>query len=179
MLQFPKCPFPPKGHFAPDHNSLDSRPYSRLYNSLMASLSSIPGRLRIGELARRTSMTVDGIRFYEKRGLLPKVPRTSGRFRLYTTREVERLDFIRQMQALGFSLVEVKELLDLRARKVDACESVRRLLQAKLAATRTKTMHLRKLERELLADLKKCNAELSRRKRRKPSACPVLEECSR
>jgi MerR family transcriptional regulator, mercuric resistance operon regulatory protein len=134
--------------------------------------------IQIGELARRTAMTVDAIRFYERRGLLPRAPRTTGRFRLYTAREIERLHFIRQMQALGFSLAEIKELLDLRSHNVDACPSVRRLLQSKLADTRAKAMHLRKLERELLADLKKCNSEIARRRRRNPSACPVLVEGS-
>ncbi len=47
-------------------------------------------------------MTVDGIRFYEKRGLLPKALRTAGRFRLYGTHDVERVRFIRQTQALDF-----------------------------------------------------------------------------
>ena len=40
--------------------------------------------LRIGELASRAAMTVDAIRFYEKRGLLPKAQRSTGRFRVYT-----------------------------------------------------------------------------------------------
>lgn len=152
-----------------------------MYNVFMAQLSSTPGHghLRIGELARRVSMTVDGIRFYEKRGLLPRASRTPGRFRIYTSHEIDRLHFIRQMQALGFSLVEIKELIDLRLRKPGACESVRRLLQAKLAATRAKAQHLRRLERDLLADLKKCDVELLRRKHRVPCPCPILVEDSR
>lgn len=132
--------------------------------------------MRIGELARRTAMTVDGIRFYEKRGLLPKALRTTGRFRLYTTHDLERVRFIRQMQALGFSLREIRELVDLRERRVEACDAVRKLLQEKLDTTRAKARQLEKLEVELLADLRKCNEELRHRQRHKPCACPVLEE---
>ena len=84
--------------------------------------------MQIGEVARRTSLTVDAIRFYEKRKLLPKADRSAGRFRLYTEGTVERLHFIQQMQGLGFSLHEVGELIQLRERKVEACESVRQLI---------------------------------------------------
>jgi DNA-binding transcriptional MerR regulator len=54
--------------------------------------------MRIGEV---TKLTVDAIRFYERRALLPKAPRTAGRFRLYTNDDVGRLRSIRQMQGLG------------------------------------------------------------------------------
>jgi DNA-binding transcriptional MerR regulator len=135
--------------------------------------------LRIGELASRAAMTVDAIRFYEKRGLLPKAQRSTGRFRVYSSRDVERVRFIRQMQALGFSLREIRELVDLRGRKTEACETVRQLLQEKLSATRAKARQLKQLETELLADLRKCNEELSHRRKHKPCPCPVLEEAEK
>ena len=56
---------------------------------------------RIGEAARRATVTVDAIRFYERRRLLPKAPRTPGRYRLYTIADVARPRFIRRVQALG------------------------------------------------------------------------------
>lgn len=131
--------------------------------------------LRIGEVARRTELTVDAIRFYEKRRLLPKAMRTTGRFRLYTAEDIERIQFIRRMQALGFSLREIRELGILRARSVDACESVRKLLTAKLAEVRTKKRELGRLEAELAVDLRKCDSELKHRRQHAPAACPVLE----
>jgi DNA-binding transcriptional MerR regulator len=132
--------------------------------------------LRIGEVAKRASLTVDAIRFYERRRLLPKAERTAGKFRLYTEGAVERLRFIQQMQALGFSLKEIGELLKLRERKVDACESVKKLLEAKIADVRSKLADLRQLESELATDLRKCNRELNHRRRNAPCPCPVLEE---
>lgn len=135
--------------------------------------------LRIGELASRAAMTVDAIRFYEKRGLLPKAQRSAGHFRVYSPGDLERVRFIRQMQALGFSLREIRELVDLRGQKTQACETVKQLLQEKLAATRTKARQLKQLEAELLADLHKCNEELRHRRKHKPCPCPVLEEAEK
>jgi len=132
--------------------------------------------MQIGEVAKRASLTVDAIRFYERRRLLPKAERTSGKFRLYAEDAVERSRFIQQMQGLGFSLKEVGELLKLRERKVEACESVEKLLEAKLADVRSKLTDLRQLEAELVADLRKCNLELNHRRRHAPCPCPVLEE---
>ncbi len=132
--------------------------------------------MQIGEVAKRTSLTVDAIRFYEKRRLLPKAVRSAGRFRLYGQGTIERIHFIQQMQGLGFSLREVWELIQLRERKVDACESVKQLLRAKLIDVRAKLKELRRLESELEMDLRKCNRELSHRRRHAACACPVLDE---
>ncbi|HYL14275.1 MAG TPA: MerR family transcriptional regulator [Terriglobales bacterium] len=134
--------------------------------------------MQIGEVAKRTTLTVDAIRFYEKRKLLPKADRSAGRFRLYGEGTIERLHFIQQMQGLGFSLREVGELIQLRERKVDACESVRELLKAKLTDVRGKLRDLRYLESELETDLRKCNRELNHRHRHAACACPVLEEAA-
>jgi len=132
--------------------------------------------MQIGELAKRTTLTVDTIRFYEKRQLLPKAIRSAGGFRLYKTGDIEQLHFIRQMNELGFSLREIRELIELRTRKVAACESVRELLKGKLMGVRAKLQELQKLESELTADLRKCNKELKSRQRHAASACPVLDE---
>jgi MerR family copper efflux transcriptional regulator len=130
----------------------------------------------IGELAKRSSLTVDAIRFYEKRQLQPKAARSAGGFRLYTAEDIEHLVFIRHMHQLGFSLREIRELTDLRTREVMACDSVRRLLTHKLADLRVKLHTLRKLESELTVDLRKCDYELRRRQRHAASACPVLAQ---
>jgi DNA-binding transcriptional MerR regulator len=145
----------------------------------MATNHPAVAMMQIGEIAKRTSLTVDAIRFYEKRKLLPKADRSAGRFRLYARDAVERLRFIQQMQGLGFSLCEVGELIQLRERKVEACDSVRRLLTAKLTDVRAKLQELRELESELQADLRKCDRELNHRRRHTACACPVLEEAGR
>ena len=130
--------------------------------------------MQIGEVAKQAALSVDAIRFYERRSLLPQAVRTAGRFRLYTAADVARLRFIRQMQGLGFSLREIGQLLDLRERRLDACHEVRDLLKAKLGTIRSKIRELENLERELARDLRKCNQELSHRANHAARACPVL-----
>lgn len=133
------------------------------------------GSLQIGEVARRTTLTVDSIRFYERQKLLPVPVRSQGRFRLYTSADVERLQFIREMQGLGFTLREIKQLLDLRSHGVEACSAVRDLLITKLTEVREKLRQLQSLEGELERDLRKCKRELSRRKSHTPCTCPILK----
>jgi DNA-binding transcriptional MerR regulator len=79
------------------------------------------------------------------------------------------------MHGLGFSLREIGELIDLRSKKVDACESVREL-KHKVADIRAKLHELQRLESELVVDLEKCNKELKRRRWHGAGACPVLKE---
>jgi DNA-binding transcriptional MerR regulator len=131
--------------------------------------------MQIGELARRTALTVDAIRFYEKRKLLPAPVRSEGRFRLYSADDIERLTFVREMHELGFSLREIRELTDLRTHKVEACETVRDALKRKLREVRRKQRELESLESQLVTDLKKCNKELKNRQDHAPCACPVLD----
>ena len=130
---------------------------------------------QIGELARCTALSIDAIRFYERRKLLPPASRTAGRFRLYTVDDIERLRFVQRMQRLGFSLEEIKELMGIRADKTHACASVRQFLKTKLADVTVKIQELRQLEAELKTDLGKCDRAL-RQQRGKACACPVLEE---
>jgi DNA-binding transcriptional MerR regulator len=158
--------------------ALDSGLHSRLYDFVMATNHQDETMMQIGEIAKRTCLTVDAIRFYEERKLLPRAVRSAGRFRLYGESSVERLHFIQQMQGLGFSLREVRELIQLRESKVEACESVRELLKAKMADVRLKMCELKQLERELEADFRKCSRELNRRRRHAACSCPVLEEAT-
>lgn len=140
----------------------------------MESAHNGQATFQIGELAKRTALTVDAIRFYERRKLLPTAPRSTGRFRLYTTDDIERIRFVRRMQHLGFSLQEIKELTGIRADRAHACSAVRQFLKTKLADVGLKIRELEQLESELRADLKKCNHALKNRRGRS-CACPVLE----
>jgi len=143
----------------------------------MSKIPKHPASLmQIGEVAMLTALSVDAIRFYERRTLLPKAPRTAGRFRIYTNADVTRLSFIGQMQGLGFSLREVRQLLDLREHRLEACAKVRNLLTTKLKNVRLKIRELAQLERELGFDLQKCSRELRHRKAHTPRSCPVLAD---
>ena len=130
--------------------------------------------LHIGEVARQTGLTVDAIRFYEKERLLQRPSRTIGGFRLFSAQDVERVQFIRQVQELGFSLCEVKELLVLRSGSVEACSQVRRMLEQKLIKVRHHIHELHKLEKELKNAMHACDkAQAANLDNRQP--CPVLK----
>src|SRR5918998_1387515 len=76
--------------------------------------------LQIGEVAERTGLSLRTIRYYEEMELVVPETRTDGGFRLYTTDHLQRLALIRRMKPLGFTLQEMRELLDARDRLSDA-----------------------------------------------------------
>jgi DNA-binding transcriptional MerR regulator len=127
--------------------------------------------MQIGTVAKRIGVSADAIRFYERSALLPLAPRTSGGFRQYGSSDVETLLFIRRVQALGFTLDEIRDLLGMRRSKLRACATVRRRLETKLASLRLKLADLQRLEHELRSALRRCEREL----RKRPPHCPLLE----
>jgi len=130
--------------------------------------------MQIGRVGKRVGLTVDAIRFYERKALLPRPPRTQGGFRQYSENDVETLSFIGRVQNLGFTLREVRDLLDLRRSRLQPCAPVRRRLEEKLADVEQKVSDLQKLERELRLALRSCNKEM----RKRPAHCPILREKS-
>src|SRR6516225_9778727 len=89
---------------------------------------------RIGELASRSGVTRDALRFYERRGLLPAPQRTPGGFRVYPTDMVERLRFIKRAQMVGLTLHEIAALVAHRRDSgLRRCRQVRDLLRVKVA----------------------------------------------
>src|SRR5437899_12106643 len=118
--------------------------------------------LQIGQVAQKTGLSVDAIRFYEKAGLLPRPARTEGGYRLYRQREVADLEFIQKAQQLGFSLKEIKELFSIQRHPQETCVHVRNLIAQKLAVVRGKIEELQTLEGMLSASLKQCRKVLRR-----------------
>ncbi|HVB57149.1 MAG TPA: heavy metal-responsive transcriptional regulator [Candidatus Acidoferrales bacterium] len=131
--------------------------------------------MQIGAVAKKIGLSVDTIRFYERHALLPRPPRTQGGFRRYGESDVERLGFIRRVQNLGFTLSEVRDLLELRQNRLQPCAPVRRRLEQKLADMRKKLADLQKLEHELRLALRSCNREMAKRSAR----CPLLKETNK
>ena len=72
--------------------------------------------MSIGQIAAAGKVNVQTIRYYERRGLLPPIRRTSAGYRQYASESVTRLRFIRHAQELGFALEEIRDLLALRVR---------------------------------------------------------------
>ncbi|MEQ9197557.1 MAG: helix-turn-helix domain-containing protein [Parvibaculum sp.] len=103
----------------------------------------------IGGLAKATGTKVVTIRYYEKIGLLPEPPRTSGNYRTYDASHRERLHFIRRCRDLGFTLEQVRELLNLSKKTDRDCAAVDRLALDHLAEIERKIADLKRLEKEL------------------------------
>ena len=131
--------------------------------------------LRIGEVAARTGVSIDTVRYYEKRRLLGRARRSSGGFRLFGNDAVERVLFIKQAQELGFSLVEIGELLATGG--ADECKKVRDLLRAKLGEIDARMESMKRFRRVLARHLKECEHEL--REHGKAACCPVVSGITR
>lgn len=127
-----------------------------------------PQTFSIGGLSSRSGMNVETIRYYERIGLLAKPPRTSGGYRLYRPIDADRLAFIRRTRDLGFSLDDVRRLLDLADGRSRSCRRVKDIAATHLADIRTKLDDLHRMER-VLADLVGACADGTL------PACPLLK----
>ncbi|MDZ7791060.1 MAG: helix-turn-helix domain-containing protein [Xanthomonadales bacterium] len=103
----------------------------------------------VGRLAKATGTKAVTIRYYDRLGLLPSAGRTESGYRLYTTTERDRLLFIRRSRALGFSLDDIRELLDLADQKASSCAAVDAKVEEQLVRVRTRLRDLQALETEL------------------------------
>jgi DNA-binding transcriptional MerR regulator len=115
--------------------------------------------LTIGELATRSGVTAEAVRYYEREGVVPRASRTGpGRYRQYGDADVERLRFIRRARELGFSLGEVRELLALADGSPNQpCTDVNRIAHAHLAQVDAKLAQLGALRVELDRVLGECD----------------------
>ena len=128
--------------------------------------------LQIGEVAARAGVSVDAVRYYEKRRLLTRAPRSAGGFRLFTAEAVERIRFIKQAQEMGLSLDEVGELL--AGGGASQCQRVRDLLQEKIREMDEQIRKFRDFRRALAHHLSACENEL--KKHGAGATCPVIDQ---
>jgi len=112
--------------------------------------------LNIGELARATATNVETIRYYERIGLLPAPPRTAGNYRAYSAAHVGRLSFTRRARDLGFSIEQIRALLDLSDQRDRPCEAVDVIAREHLAEVERKFADLTALRRELGSLIGQC-----------------------
>jgi len=112
--------------------------------------------LRIGDLARATQTKVETIRYYERIGLLAAPARTAGNYRSYRAEHLNRLSFIRRARDLGFSIDQVRTLLDLSDQKDRSCTAVDAVAREHLADVERKIADLDVLRRELKELIDQC-----------------------
>lgn len=89
--------------------------------------------LKIGEVAKRTGIGVETLRFYERSGLLSRPARTEGGYRLYDSEALDTLEFIKRAQTLGFTLDEIKRIIAESQAGLSPCDEVREIVRQRLA----------------------------------------------
>jgi MerR family transcriptional regulator, copper efflux regulator len=107
------------------------------------------GMLKIGDVSKRSGIGIEALRFYEKSGLLEKPSRTMSGYRMYDAQVLERLAFIKQSQALGFSLDEIKRIIEDARMGKSPCAEVREIVRQRLDELDERMKELRRYRREL------------------------------
>lgn len=127
---------------------------------------------RIGEVAALSGISVDAVRYYERRRLLPAAPRTSGGYRVFSAETIERLHFIKQAQGLGFTLDEIATLISTNGSR--DCLKVHDLIDAKVKELDARMRSMHEFREKLSAYLAECKQEL----KQNPDypSCPVVVE---
>lgn len=115
--------------------------------------------MRIGELSRLSTTSIETIRYYEREGLLPSPARSQGNFRLYQPGHLERLQFIRHCRGLDMSLDEIRVLLRVKDAPAADCSDVNSLLDEHIEHVSRRIRELRLLERQL-RELRRCCGEV-------------------
>ena len=121
--------------------------------------------MRIAELEQRTGVSRHTLRYYEKEGLLLEVGRRGNNYRDYSEKAVQRVGMVRQLKALGFSLKEIREVLDALRNDSINCDQGAALMAEKKAAVDRKITELKAVSRMLGAEQKRllASAEAQRR----------------
>ncbi len=125
--------------------------------------------LTIGQLAKESNVHVETIRYYERRGLISKPPRSVSNYRMYSSENLRRLKFIKHAQGLGFSLKEIKEILSLRAIPRARCADVQKYTTRKIEELQERIHSLTRMRRSLEKLLRECSGDLP------ATECPILE----
>ena len=136
--------------------------------------TAVRSGMRIGELAHELGINPKTIRYYEGIGLLPPPERTEARYRVYGPADRERLRFIGKAKAIGLSLDEIREVLDLRGAGRRPCEHVVELLDRKVAAVDAQLRALEVFRGELLS----MRSEAARTAAAEACVCGIIEQGS-
>jgi len=129
--------------------------------------------LTISHLAKAAGVNLETVRYYERRGLLPRPPRSPSGYRIFPSDAARTLRFIRRAQELGFSLTEIREILSLRVSRTTTSRDIRKRAEAKLADVETKIKSLEAMRKALRKLTNACDGCSSL------AECPILESLER
>ncbi len=127
--------------------------------------------MTIGQVAQATGVTTPTLRYYEEEGILSPTTRSRAGYRLYDAQAIEQLRFIRSAQAVGFTLDDIRTLLNLDATSAKSCQAeVQGLLKQRLAEVNEKMKDLTRVQAALGRALDRCRSS--------SGECVVLNELS-
>lgn len=129
--------------------------------------------LTIGHLAKEAGVNLETVRYYERRGLIPKPPGSQSGYRLCPADAARRLRFIQRAKELGFALREIKELLSLRVSPRTSRAEIQQRAEAKITDIRAKIQSLQSIEKSLRKLTRACGGCGP------VSECPILESLDR
>ena len=124
---------------------------------------------KIGEVAKRADVNKETVRYYEKRELIPKPDRRRSGYRIFTQRHIDQITFIKRAQQLGFTLTEIKELLELRIDEETSCSDIKEEAQQKYQDVSEKINDLQRIKETLTALIDSCSEDGP------IGDCPILE----
>ena len=125
--------------------------------------------LTVGQLAKRAGVNVETLRYYERIRMMPKPERKPSGYRMYSEEDFTQLAFIRHAKVLGFTLNEIKELLELRVDAKSNCEEVRAQTEAKIHDIDQKIVYLQRIREVLTKLADACHH------RKDTGECPILD----
>lgn len=112
-----------------------------------------------GELSRKTGCNAETIRYYEKIGIMPEPARSASGYRQYDATHERRLGFVMRGRELGFTMEDLKSLLDLIDRRAVSCAEVEKLARAHLQSVRDKISDLKRMENALSSTVHACSGK--------------------
>lgn len=124
---------------------------------------------KIGEVARQAGVNKETVRYYEKRGLIPSPSRRESDYRIFTQRHIDQIRFIKRAKELGFTLSEIKELLELRMHEDTTCSQIREEAEKKYRDVELKIEDLLRIKETLLDLIDSCEKEGPN------GECPILD----
>ena len=125
---------------------------------------------KVGEIAEMVGINVETLRYYENIKLMPKPKRIESKYRIYDNFDVQRLLFIKRGKELGFTLKEIKELLELKIESTATCGDVKHLSEHKLKDVNERIADLKRIKKVLEKLITQCICEEV-----SSDECPILE----
>ena len=113
--------------------------------------------MKIGQVSKKTDLSVQTIRYYETQNLIKSAGRTEGNFRVYDSKVIDQLEFIKHCRHLDLSLSDIKRINELRDNPNAVCEEVNELIYDQVKLVKIKMKELRHLKTQLEALTDSCS----------------------